>query len=88
MDDVEHRAYLNQKQADVRSAAKQKREGITAIQEIADSAKCQAALAEKKAKKADIKGIVAIIVSVLALLVSFMANHKEIFDFFSQLFGR
>ena len=85
MDDVENRSYRKQQQAHWLSEEKRHREGIDAIKEIADSAKLQAELAEKKARKADIRGIAALIISIIGLLFEFAVNYKEIIDFFSSI---
>lgn len=85
MDDVENRAYHKQQQAHWLSEAKRHREGIDAMKSIAESAKLQAELAEKKAQKADIKGIAALIISIIGLLFEFAINYKEIIDFFRSI---
>lgn len=54
---------------------------------IASSSKIQADLAVKQSQKADIKSWIAITISVFALLVEFMAYHKDIFSFLSHLFS-
>lgn len=53
---------------------------------IADSAKLQADIAFKKSKKADVKGWIAIILSVLALIFEFAINSDAIMNFFKSLF--
>lgn len=55
------------------------------IEKIAKSAEIQSDIALKKSKKADIKGWIAVIISVLALFVEFMAYHKEIFSFLAKI---
>ncbi len=54
---------------------------------IAGASKIQADLAIKQSQKADIKSWIAIIISVCALAVEFMAYHKEIFSFIGSLFS-
>ena len=74
---------------------------VTAIEQIADSAKTQADasvnlansakiqadLSLAKSKKADIKGWIAIIISFIALLFQFAINSKTIIEFFTNLFN-
>lgn len=54
---------------------------------IADSAKTQADISLAKAKKADLKGWIAILISSVALLFEFAINHKAIVDFLYELFN-
>ncbi|MBQ9701312.1 MAG: hypothetical protein IJV71_11920 [Lachnospiraceae bacterium] len=75
---------------------------LTAIEQIADSAKTQAEasvnladsakihadLSLAKSKKADIKGWIAIFISLLALLLEFAINHEAIIDFFTKLLNQ
>ena len=85
MDSVENRASRIQQQAHWLSEAKRQCEEVDAIKAIAEAAKLQAALAEKKARKADIKGIIALIISIVGLLFEFAVNYKEIIDFFMSV---
>ncbi len=69
-------------------------EQMNDIKRIADSAESQAKssaiqadLAVKQSQKSDMKSWIAIIISVLALLVEFMAYHKDIFSFISTFFS-
>jgi hypothetical protein len=52
---------------------------------MADSAKIQSDVALKTSKKADIKGWLSVIISVIALTFEFAVNHKAIIDFFLSL---
>lgn len=60
----------------------QMNELIHAAQTQAEAAKAQSDLVEQKAKKADIKGVIALIISALALLLEVVINHREIIEFF------
>ena len=58
---------------------------VKAIEEIADSAKAQADIAVKTSEKADIKGWIAVIVSVIGLTIEIVVNFPEISAFISCL---
>lgn len=58
---------------------------VKAIEKIADSAKTQADLAVHTSKKADIKGWIAVIVSVIGLTIEIIVNFPEISAFISCL---
>jgi len=57
------------------------------IEKIAKSAEIQSDIALKTSKKADIKGWIAVIISIFALFIEFMAYHKEIFSFIANIFN-
>lgn len=63
-----------------------RKEQIDPIKEIANSAKDEAESARKAARKADIKGWIALIVSIFVAIVDFIANFDKIKDFFCGLF--
>lgn len=52
--------------------------------EIADSSKLQADIAIKKANKADIKGIIALIISIFVAFIEFAVNYDEIIAFIKK----
>ncbi len=58
---------------------------IAAARSQAEAAEIQAELARKKAKKADIKGIIALIISTCGLLLELLLNYREIIDFFKSI---
>lgn len=64
-----------------------KDEFMESIEKIAKSAEIQSDIALKTSKKADVKGWIAVIISIFALLIEFMAYHKEIFSFLSKFFS-
>ena len=51
----------------------------------ADAAQEQARQAKAKARKADIKGIVALLVSILSFLLQIIIHHAELVDFVKKL---
>lgn len=57
------------------------------IEKIAKSAEIQSDIALKTSKKADVKGWIAVIISIFALFIEFMAYHKEIFSFITNIFN-
>lgn len=56
------------------------------VKQIADSAKTQSDLAIKKAKKADIKGWIAVGISAFSLMLEIICNYEQIAEFLSLLF--
>lgn len=56
------------------------------VKEIADSAKIQSDIALKAAKKADVKGWIAVIISALSLTLEIICDYGQIAIFFSRLF--
>ncbi len=58
----------------------------SSAEEIAKSSEIQAKIAVKKAKKADIKGWIAVGISAFGLLIEIICNYEQIADFFSKLF--
>lgn len=54
-------------------------------QKIASSAETQANAAKKIAKKADVKGWIALIFSGITLLFEFAVNHAEIMEYINQI---
>lgn len=67
------------------SDVKLHREEIEAIKVIATAAQRQADLAEKKARKADVKGVIALVISTFGLLLEFIINYNKIIDFFRSI---
>lgn len=55
-------------------------------EEIAKSSEIQAKIAVKKAKKADIKGWIAVGISALGLLIEIICNYEQIAEFLGKLF--
>ena len=60
---------------------------IEELKRIADAAQEQSRHAKAKARKADIKGIVALLISVLSFLLQIIIHHTEIVDFIKKLAG-
>lgn len=51
-------------------------------QQIANEAKTIAELAMKKAKQADIKGWISLLLSAITIAIEFIAHHEEIINYF------
>lgn len=62
-------------------------EFMESIEKIAKSAEIQSDIALKTSKKSDVKGWIAVIISIFALFIEFMAYHKEIFSFLAKFFS-
>lgn len=56
---------------------------ILAIENIAKSSDAIATVAKEKAKQADIKGWISILISVLCLIIEFIVNHEKILSYFN-----
>lgn len=53
--------------------------------EIAESSKTQADVALKTSSKADIKGWISVVLSIICALMEFAVHHSEIIDFVKDL---
>ena len=56
------------------------------IKDIADSSKAQSNLAINKSKKADVKGWIAVGVSMVGLIIEIICNYEKIMEALSKLF--
>lgn len=56
---------------------------ISAIEEIAKSSNEMSTIAKKKATRADVKGWIAIFISLGCLIIEFIINHEVIFKYFN-----
>lgn len=58
---------------------------VQAVEKIADSAKLQADTAYKVSNKADIKGWIAIIISVVGILIELSSNYQSVISFVNNI---
>ena len=72
-------------QAYVKSMSESASQQALSAKEIAGASKKQSETAEYVAHKADVKGWIAIFISLVALGIEFMANYDEILYAFTQL---
>lgn len=71
---------------------KERQEQMNDIKRIADSAESQAKssaiqaeIAVKTSKKADVKGWIAVVISVITLFFEFVVNRAEIMEYVNQI---
>lgn len=72
---------LNQIASSLKEQTNIANQHANSAKELADASKLQAGIAIKKAKKADIKGIIALIISIFVAFIEFAVNYDEIIYF-------
>lgn len=76
---------------DIKKSFESQIESINSIalsaEQIANASTTQSDLAIKKSKKADIKGLIAIIISIVTLFFEFVSNHEEIISYIKSFFN-
>lgn len=78
-------AYLKKTSKELHDMAQSTKSQADSAKEIAESSKTQADVALKTSSKADIKGWISVIVSIICALMEFAVHHSEIIDFVKTL---
>ena len=78
-------AYLEKTSKELHDMAQSAKSQSDSAKEIAESSKTQADVALKTSSKADIKGWISVVVSVISALMEFAVHHSEIIDFVKAL---
>lgn len=78
-------AYLEKTSEKLHSMAQSAKSQADSAKEIAESSKTQAGVALKTSSKADVKGWISVIVSIICALMEFAVHHSEIIDFVKAL---
>lgn len=78
-------AYLEKTSKELHDMAQSAKSQADSAKEIAESSKTQADIALKTSSKADIKGWISVVVSIICALMEFSVHHSEIIDFIKAL---
>ena len=78
-------AYLEKTSEELHNMAQSAKSQANSAKEIAESSKTQADVALKTSSKADVKGWISVIVSIICALMEFAVHHSEILDFVKTL---
>lgn len=78
-------AYLEKTSKELHDMAQSAKSQADSAKEIAESSKMQADVALKTSSKADIKGWISVVVSIICALMEFSVHHSEIIDFVKAL---
>lgn len=78
-------AYLEKTSEELHNMAQSAKSQADSAKEIAESSKTQADVALKTSSKADVKGWISVIVSIVCALMEFAVHHSEIIDFVKTL---
>ena len=78
-------AYLEKTSKELHDMAQSAKSQADSAKEIAKSSKTQADVALKTSSKADVKGWISVIVSIICALMEFAVHHSEIIDFVKTL---
>lgn len=78
-------AYLEKTSEELHNMAQSAKSQADSAKEIAESSKTQADVALKTSSKADVKGWISVIVSIICALMEFAVHHSEIIDFVKAL---
>lgn len=74
-------AYLEKTSKELHDMAQSAKSQADSAKEIAESSKTQADIALEASGKADVKGWISVVVSIICALMEFAVHHSEIIDF-------
>lgn len=78
-------AYLEKTSKELHDMAQSAKSQADSAKEIAESSKTQANIALETSGKADVKGWISVVVSIICALMEFAVHHSEIIDFVKAL---
>ena len=78
-------AYLEKTSKELHDMAQSAKSQADSAKEIAESSKAQADIALETSGKADVKGWISVVVSIICALMEFAVHHSEIIDFVKAL---